>query len=186
MKTALLIVDFQNDYFPSFEDAKFPLVGTEAAAEQGAKLLKVFRNKNLPVFHVRHVFVGENAPFFAENSNGVQFHPLFEPKEGETVITKHEINSFRGTTDLHAQLQAQGIERLLIIGAMSHMCIDAATRAAADLGYQCHVAHNACATRDLEFGGKTVAAADVHAAYMSALAFAYAGVDTADNLAKLV
>lgn len=125
------------------------MVGTEAAAEQGAKLLKVFRNKNLPVFHVRHVFVGENAPFFAENSNGVQFHPLFEPKEGETVITKHEINSFRGTTDLHAQLQAQGIERLLIIGAMSHMCIDAATRAAADLGYQCHVAHDA---RDTRFG----------------------------------
>ena len=186
MNTALLVVDFQNDYFPSFEGAKFPLVGTEAAAEQGAKLLRRFREKKLPVFHVRHVFVGDNATFFAENSEGVKFYPAFEPQAGEVVITKHEINSFRGTTDLHAQLQEKGIERLLIIGAMSHMCIDAATRAAADLGYQCHVAHDACATRDLQFGGQTILAEAVHAAYMSALAFAYAHVDTTDNLVELV
>jgi nicotinamidase-related amidase len=56
------------------------------------------------------------------------------------------------------------------------MCIDATTRAAADFGFQCAVAHDACATRDVEFNGKKVAAPDVHAAYMSALDFAYAKV----------
>jgi nicotinamidase-related amidase len=59
---------------------------------------------------------------------------------------------------------------------MSHMCIDATTRAAADLGFDCTVVHDACATRDVEFEGNKVAADDVHAAYMSALGFAYAKV----------
>ena len=66
------------------------------------------------------------------------------------------------------------------------MRIDATTRAAADLGYECVVAHDACATRDVEFEGNKVAAADVQAAYMSALGFAYAKVlPTADALKSL-
>ena len=59
---------------------------------------------------------------------------------------------------------------------MSHMCIDATTRAAADLGYKVKVIHDACASRDLEFEGSVVPAAHVHAAFMSALGFAYAEV----------
>jgi nicotinamidase-related amidase len=47
--TALLLIDFQNDYFPTYSGAKNPLVGTEAAAEQGAKLLAAFRQQGLPV-----------------------------------------------------------------------------------------------------------------------------------------
>ena len=47
-------------------------------------------------------------------------------------------------------------------------------RAASDLGYKCIVVHDACATRDQEFAGTVVPAADVHAAFMSALAFGYA------------
>ncbi len=61
------------------------------------------------------------------------------------------------------------------------MCIDAATRAAADFGYATTVVHDACATRDLEFNGRVVPAAQVQDAYMSALAFAYATVTTTDE-----
>ena len=84
-------------------------------------------------------------------------------------------NSFRESKLLDG-LRIAGAKQLTICGAMSHMCIDATTRAAADLGFDCVVAHDACATRDVEFEGKKVAAADVHAAYMSALGFAYAKV----------
>jgi nicotinamidase-related amidase len=62
------------------------------------------------------------------------------------------------------------------------MCIDATSRAATDFGYSTIVVHDACATRDLEFDGATVPAAQVHAAYMSALAFAYGKVVTTDDL----
>ena len=97
------------------------------------------------------------------------------PRPGEPVVVKHFPNSFRESTLLDGLRQA-GAKQLTICGAMSHMCIDATTRAAADLGFDCVVAHDACATRDVEFEGKKVAAADVHAAYMSALGFAYAKV----------
>jgi hypothetical protein len=43
------------------------------------------------------------------------------------------------------------------------------------------VIHDACATRDLEFNGVSVPAAQVHAAFMAALAFAYASVVSANE-----
>jgi nicotinamidase-related amidase len=64
---------------------------------------------------------------------------------------------------------------------MSHMCIEATARAAADFGYAVTVVHDACATRDLAFGDHTVPAAQVHAASMAALAFAYAAVPGTDD-----
>jgi nicotinamidase-related amidase len=66
-------------------------------------------------------------------------------------------------------------------GAMSHMCIDATTRAAADYGFRCTVIHDACATRDLKFLDVIVPAQQVHASFMSALAFAYAKVLALDE-----
>ena len=61
------------------------------------------------------------------------------------------------------------IDKLVIVGAMNHMCIDAVTRAAVDLDYECHVTHDACATLDLEFNGVIVPAIQVHNALMAAL-----------------
>lgn len=179
--TALLLIDFQNDYFPTYSGAKNPLVGTEAAAKQGARLLAAFRQQRLPVVHVRHEFPTIEAPFFLPDSDGAQIHSSVAAAENEVVIVKQQINSFRDT-DLQKVLENAGIKRLLIAGAMSHMCIDAVTRAAEDFGYECTVAHDACATLDLEFNGITVPAAQVHAAFMSALSFAYAKVASAEDL----
>ena len=65
---------------------------------------------------------------------------------------------------------------------MSHMCIEATTRAAADYGFKCVVVQDACATRDIEFKDKKVSAIDVHNASMSALDFAYANIVNVDEL----
>ncbi|MDO5638991.1 MAG: cysteine hydrolase family protein [Neisseria sp.] len=183
--TALLIIDFQNDYFPGFPGAKWPLAGTEAAAANGAALLAKFRAQGLPVFHVRHEFPNADAPFFQPGSEGAQIHAGMAPLEGEAVIVKQQINSFRDT-GLQQQLQQAGIRRLVIVGAMSHMCIDAATRAAADFGYECLVAHDACATLDMAFDGVNVPAAQVHAAFMAALQFGYAKVESTEALLQAV
>ncbi|MCP4576063.1 MAG: isochorismatase family protein [Deltaproteobacteria bacterium] len=59
---------------------------------------------------------------------------------------------------------------------MSHMCIDATTRAAFDLGFTCRVAEDACATRDLVFKGRTIKALEVHGSFMAALSGLYAEV----------
>ena len=169
---ALIIIDLQNDYFPG---GKWELHDIEKAAQNAVQILEDAREKNIPVFHVHHEFLLENPPFFAPNSDGAAIHESLKPRDGEATILKHQVNSFRDT-NLKGLLDEKGIEDVTIIGAMSHMCIDAATRAAADFGYQVTVVEDACASRGLEFEGKTVKAEDVHAAYMSALGFAYANV----------
>lgn len=177
-KAALLLIDVQNDYFPG---GQCPLNGIEAASVQSAKLLTYFREKDLTIIHVRHEFLTNDAPFFLPNSEGATIHASVMPLADESIVLKHQINSFRDT-NLKTVLEHEGVENLVIVGAMSHMCIDAAVRAANDLGYNCTVAHDACATLDLEFNDITISAGHVHGACMAALRFAYATVTSTDEL----
>ncbi len=75
-----------------------------------------------------------------------------------------------------------GIDSVVVVGAMSNMCVDATVRAAADLGYGVTVVEDACAACDLEFGGRAIPAETVHGAFMAALAPAYGWVVTAEAL----
>jgi nicotinamidase-related amidase len=172
MKTALILVDIQRDYFPN---GRMELVGIEAASAKAADVLSFFRENTWPTFHIQHVSTGKGAAFFLPDTRGVEIHESITPLPGDIVIQKHYPNSFR-ETDLYERLTGAGLRRLVICGAMSHMCIDATTRAAADLGFSCMVVHDGCATRDLEFAGKTIPAEDVHGSFMSALGAAYANV----------
>lgn len=171
-KQALIVIDIQNDYFPG---GKWPLQGADAAAENAARVIASMRAKGDLVVHVRHEFESADAPFFTPGSQGAQIHPKAANLGDEPVVLKHKVNSFLGT-DLKAVLDAHQITGLVLVGSMSHMCIDAAARTASDMGYGTVVVHDACATRDLEFNGVVVPAAQAHAAYMASLAFAYAQV----------
>ena len=177
-KTVLLLIDIQNDYFPG---GKCPLNGMEAASLQSAKLLASFREKGLTIIHIRHEFPTQDAPFFLPNSEGSNIHVSVTPIADESIFLKHQINSFRDT-NLKAVLERKKVENLVIAGAMSHMCIDAAARAANDFGYKCTVVNDACATLDLQFNGVNVSSTHVHAASMAALSFAYATVISTDEL----
>jgi nicotinamidase-related amidase len=64
------------------------------------------------------------------------------------------------------------------------MCVDATVRAAVDLGFDTTVAHDACATCDLEFDGRSVPAAAVHSAFLAALGDGYATVVATDDMAN--
>jgi nicotinamidase-related amidase len=176
-KQALIVVDIQNDYFPQ---GKWPLVGADAAADNAVRLIKAFRDAGDSVVHIRHEFTSEEAPFFTPNSEGAKLHPKVLNRADEPVVLKHFVNSFR-ETELKSILDEQDIKELVVVGSMSHMCVDGITRAAADFGYKVTVIHDACATRDLEFNGVNVPAAQVHAAFMAALAFAYASVVSAND-----
>lgn len=179
-KRAVLVVDLQNDYFPG---GKWPLVGIQAAAGNAVRVIDAARAAGESVVHIRHEFASADAPFFAPGSEGAKIHPEVAPREGEAVVLKHFANAFRDT-GLKALLDEQSVGEVVVVGAMSHMCIDGTARAAADLGYGVTVVHDACATRDQEFAGTSVEAAQVHAAFMAALGAAYATlVSTDDHLA---
>lgn len=174
-KRAVLVVDLQNEYWPQ---GNFPLVGIEAAAANAARVMAHARERGDLVVNIRHEMPG--GPIFVPGSDGAQINEAVLPQGDEPVITKNFPNSFR-ETGLDDLLKQKGIEEVVVIGAMSHMCVDATTRAANDLGYQTTTIHDACATRDLEFNGVTTPAAQVHAAYMAALAFLYGEVTGTDE-----
>lgn len=179
-KRALIVVDLQNDYLA---DGRFPLVGIDAAIENAVRVVAAARQGGDLVVNVRHESPADG-PFFAAGTEGAQITSQMAPQDGEPVVTKNHPNSFRDT-GLADMLSSAGIEEVTVVGAMSHMCIDATARAASDLGYKTTIVEDACATRDLEFKGDVVSADKVHAAYMSALAFGYGQVvSTAEYLAK--
>lgn len=178
MKQALLLVDIQNDYFTG---GAMQLVGMEAAAGKASSLLQCFRDRSEPVVHVRHLSKRPGATFFIPDTPGAEIHPAVEPLAGEPVVTKVFPNSFRGT-NLQDLLKKADVGRLVICGAMSHMCIDATARAAFDLGFACTVVEDACATRNLAFKGETVPAWAVHGAFMAALQGIYAEVVSTGDL----
>ena len=182
MKTCMILVDLQNDYFPG---GSMELVGIEAAAAYARRLLDVFRKKEQPVIHIQHLAVRPGATFFLPETNGAQINAAVAPLGHESTIVKNYPNSFRDTPLLEL-LRKRDIEDLVICGAMSHMWIDASVRAAFDLGFTCRVAEDACATRALIFKGKTINAPEVHASFMSALSGVYAEVLSTEALIKIM
>jgi nicotinamidase-related amidase len=178
MHTALLLIDIQNDYFPG---GAMELVGSTEAGRRAALLLAAFRRKALPIVHVQHVSTRPGATFFLPDTHGVEIHESVSPLPGETVIRKHFPNSFRDTP-LAGHLRERQSGELVVAGMMTHMCVDTTVRAAFDLGFSCRLAHDACATRSLSFGGVTVAADDVHNAFIAALNGLFAKVQPAEEL----
>jgi len=178
MKTALLLIDIQNDYFPG---GAMELSGGVEAGRQAAALLAAFRGKGLPVIHVQHVSTRPGATFFLPDTPGVEIHDGVAPLAGETVVRKHFPNSFRETVLLD-QLRGGGISSLVIAGMMTHMCVDTTVRAAFDLGFASQLAHDGCATRSLAFGGATVAAPDVQNAFLASLNGLFAKVRSAAEI----
>ncbi|PCH73576.1 MAG: cysteine hydrolase [Rhodobacteraceae bacterium] len=172
-RSALLLIDIQNDYFPG---GKHEVSGIETAAVNAARLLASARATGQPVIHVRHEITTQNPTFFQPGTPGADTHASVAPMAGETVILKHFPSSFR-ETGLDEHLRREGITALTLCGAMSQMCIDTTARAACDLGYSVTVAHDACAARSLHFDGIDLRAAQVHAAYMAALAGSFAKVE---------
>ena len=168
----LVLVDIQNDYFTG---GRMELVGMKAAAKNASRLLTFFRENRKPTFHIQHVSTRQEATFFLPNTAGVKIHASVMPGADECIIQKHYPNSFH-ETGLFDVLKNAKVEHVVICGAMSHMCIDATTRAAADKGLQCTLIHDSCATRNLDFGTKKILAEDVHASFMAALNAAYARV----------
>ena len=159
--TALLLIDIQNFYFPG---GRSELVDPEAASLNAQKLLQIFRDKQWLVVHVRH-----NA------EQGAEIHESVQPLEGEKIVSKNHVNCFK-ETDLLEYLKARKINKLVICGMMTHMCVEAAVRAAHDYDFETTLIHDACATRELKFGDREVSSADVHSSTLSSLNRYYARV----------
>ncbi len=168
-KSALLLIDIQDFYFPG---GKLQLENPEMAGMNAGLILDHFRKRELPIFHVRHNF-----------EPGGNIHQYVKPVAGEPVISKDQVNAFIDT-ELLRMLQADSIEQLVICGMQTHMCVEAAVRAGHDLGFTCLLVTDACATRALQYEEHIIPAKNVHYSTIKTLQGSYARVLTTENLIK--
>jgi nicotinamidase-related amidase len=177
MDSAIVLIDIQNEYF---KGGKRELCAPDEAAKNAARALESFRGRGFPVFHVRHVNAAPGAGSFLPGSFGAEIHESVSPLAGETVVEKHYPSAFL-RTGLYDGLKSKGINHIVVCGMMSHMCIDTSVRAAQDYGLSVTVLEDACATRDLSWGGETIPARTVHNAVMASLNGTFARVVRTDE-----
>lgn len=168
-RTALLVIDFQNEYF----SGRMPIPDGMAALRNAQALIAHADAHGLPVFHVQHV-TPPDAPVFAENGDGVRFHDQLQPAAHHRVVRKTSVSVF-ATTDIERQLRQSGVDTLVIAGLMTHACVAGAARDAVPLGFEVIVASDACATRALDSGdldsgdGGVLPHADLHRAALASI-----------------
>lgn len=166
-KTALLLIDIQEFYFPG---GRMQLENPEQAGMNAGLVLEQFRKKAYPVYHVRHNF-----------EPGGRIHQYVAPMKGEKVFSKDQVNAFLDTGLLES-LRADSIEALILCGMQTHMCLEAAVRAAHDLGFKCTVVQDACATRALQYEDLIIPAKNVHFSTIQTLQGSYAKVISTEEL----
>jgi nicotinamidase-related amidase len=182
MNTALLIIDVQNDYFPN---GRMELHNSLNASIILKELLNHSRNISMPVIHIQHIAVKPGATFFIPDTAGAEIHENVKPIKGEKVFVKNFPNSFRGT-ELNNYLKENNISKLVIAGMMTHMCVDTTVRTAFDLGYECIVAADCCATKFLKLNNIEVSAENVQNSFLAALNGIFSKVLTKDEIIKLL
>lgn len=186
-KTAVIVIDFQNEYFPG---GRMVIPDGASALQNTRRLIKAADAKGIRVIHVQHVLPA-GAPLFAEGGKTVQFHPDMQPRAGDSVVQKDNVSVFAGASAavMDRTLKDAGIDTLIVTGLMTHACVSGAARdaAAAPRGYRVIVSSDATATRDLELAtGATIDHKTLHAASLATLEDSYGDVMTTEAIIGLV
>lgn len=144
--TALLVIDFQNEYFTG----TLPIPNGTAALQQARALVDHADRHGWQVIHVRHI-APSGSPLFAADTRNAAIHHDIQPKPRHLTIDKGSVSVF-ASTDLARTLKADGITHLVLCGLMTHACVAGAARDAVPAGFEVIVAADACATRDIAVG----------------------------------
>jgi nicotinamidase-related amidase len=170
-EAVLVVIDAQREYV----DGALPLSQIQPALDEIERLLGRARAAGTPIIHIVHH--GKAGGAFAPGSGGAEIAPQAAPAPGEPVVGKRLPNAF-ASTDLADRVAALKRPSIIVVGFMTHMCVEATARAAIDLGLKATVVATATATRDLPdpLTGATVSAAEVQRNALAAMADRFATI----------
>ncbi|MFI8223464.1 cysteine hydrolase family protein [Pseudomonas sp. NPDC085632] len=179
-KSALLVIDFQNEYFTG----RMPIPDGAAALAKTRELITFADHHKIPVYHVQHVAPAGSA-VFAIDGETVKFHPDMQPRAKDAVLQKTTVSVF-GSTDLNERLKQSGINTVIVTGLMTHACVAGAARDAAPLGYSVIVASDASATRAISrANGASIDKDALHKAALAEIEDTFGDVLNTDEIVKL-
>jgi nicotinamidase-related amidase len=182
--TALLVIDFQREYFPG---GRMVVPDGDAALRQAQRLLDFADRHRIRTVHVQHVLPA-GAPLFAEGGATVGFHPALQPRAGATVVKKDAVSVFAGASaeTIERTLREAGVDTLIIAGLQTHACVAGAARDAAARGYRVLVASDASASRDLDLrDGSAIGHRQLHTAALAAIEDTFGDVARTDEILAL-
>lgn len=178
--TALLVIDFQQEYFTG----RLPIPDGQKALNKARELIAFADKARIPVYQIQHIAPAGSA-VFALDGEGVKFHPQMLPRAGDTVLQKTTVSVF-GSTELDRLLKEKGIKTVIIAGLMTHACVAGGARDAAPLGYQVVVASDASATRSItRADGSSIDANSLHRAALASVEDTFGDVMTTAQIVKL-
>lgn len=154
--TALILIDMQQGMAAATGPRNNP--GAEARM---AALLTAWRERGLPVVHVRHLSRTPGSPFWPGQA-GAEFQPRLAPLPAEHVVDKHVTDAF-AHSGLERWLHQRGIQQLVFVGVSTNMSVEATVRSAGCLGFDCRVVADACYCYDRpDLDGRPRNAEDLH------------------------
>lgn len=174
-KPALLLIDIQK----GFDDVEYwgGQRNNLNAEENASELLRLWRENDLPVFHIQHCSSNPASPLNGTNA-GNDFKDLVKPLSNEPVIKKNVNSAFIGT-DLKEQLDKAKITKLVIVGLTTDHCVSTTTRTAGNFGFETFVVSDATATFNKKgLAGQNYSAELIHETALASLHGEFATVAT--------
>ncbi|CAN5507074.1 cysteine hydrolase family protein [soil metagenome] len=144
-RQALIVIDMQQ----GFNDATFWGKSSNPDCEENVELLMAaWKAHDLPIVVVRHDSRSPKSPLRSEQA-GNNLMPFVSAVTADLLVTKQVNSAFYGDPGLHEWLQEQGVNRLVICGIQTNMCVETTARMAGNLGYEVTVPLDATRTFDL-------------------------------------
>lgn len=175
-RPALILMDIQK----GFDNWGGQRNNDNAEANAG-ELLKIWRDKKLPIFHIKHCSLNPNS-LFHETNEGNEFKDIVAPIDGEPIIKKNVSSAFIGT-DLKDRLDSEKISKLVVVGLTTDHCVSTTVRMAGNFGYDTFVVSDATATfNNKGLDGQNYSADLMHKTSLASLNEEFAMVVTTDYL----
>ncbi|WP_192255914.1 cysteine hydrolase family protein [Mesorhizobium caraganae] len=153
-RTALLVIDLQNEYRPG---AAWPVIGYDAVLANAARLIAEARAAGITVIHAQAWVKPEERAGYARQeeilteefrsavagSEGADICTEVAALPGDIVIHKHWPSAFR-RTDLSQRLADLKIENLVVTGVLTDSCVTESVFDAVYQGFRVWLVKDAC------------------------------------------
>jgi nicotinamidase-related amidase len=182
-RPALILIDIQK----GFENVEYwgGQRNNPGAEKNASELLKLWREKGLPIFHIKHCSTIPTS-LLNEANEGNAFNDLVIPINGEPVIKKNVNSAFIGT-NLKEQLDNAAITKLVIVGLTTDHCVSTTTRMAGNLGYDTFLVSDATATFNKKgLDGQNYSAELIHDTALASLNEEFATIVTTDFIREAI
>ncbi len=174
-RPALILIDIQK----GFDNIEYwgGQRNNPDAEENAAELLSIWRENNLPVFHIKHCS-SNPASLLNETNAGNEFKDMVKPLANEPVIKKNVNSAFIGT-DLKEQLDNNKITKLVIAGLTTDHCVSTTARMAGNFGFDSFLVSDATATFNKKgMNGQDYSAELIHETALASLHEEFATIVT--------